>query len=581
MKSSLAALILVVSKMSLSVRAAAGRACERLHVMEGMSAGGAALLLGLLLVCPGAAKAQEGGGIVSGHVQDQSGAAIVNVDVTVSSVQRNAILALKSNKDGTYTTPSLPIGIYSISVQSAGFQPQRREGIEVQVDAHLQVDFELKAGGANETVSVTAEGNRVNTSSVELGTVISSRPIQELPINGRSVLALTQLTPGVTSAAGQLNEGFADRGTVVSSVSINNAPVGANAVLIDGQSIVQTYTGEDSLNPTSDAVEEFKIETGTISAEYGYLAGGAVSMVSRSGTDRYHGSIYEFFCNDALDARTYFNRYPQAVDALRYNQFGGTFGGSIRRRTTVFGNYEEYRYLNESTTVASVPTDAWKNGDFSQYFGTNGKLIPIYDPATTAPNPSGNGYVRQQFQGNIIPQNRLDPVAKAVNAFYPEPNCTPTNQYTQANNYCGPTENTRWMRQFIVRADHSFSQRHTMFVRYGYYKAYTDSGGGANGAFYSKIEPFLGRRYDNDPNQAGILEDTFVISPTWVNEARLSVLRTDFTFVTSSYNQNWPSKLGMPNVPEETFPRMSNGFSTSSTSAVGERVPRTLSFPTS
>jgi outer membrane receptor protein involved in Fe transport len=530
------------------------------------------LLLGLFCGVVSLANAQEGGGIILGNVVDQSGAVVRNADITILNTERKTAIALKTNGDGSYTTPSLPIGSYSILVRSQGFQAERREGIAVQVDAHLQVDFKLKAGGANEAVSVTAEGNRVNTSSVELGTVVSSRPIQELPINGRSVLALTQLTPGVTSAAGQLNEGFADRGTVVSSVSINNAPVGANAVLIDGQSIIQTYTGEDALNPTADAIQEFKIETGTISAEYGFLAGGAISMVSRSGTDKYHGSIYEFFRNDALDARTYFNRKPQAVDALRYNQFGGSLGGPIRARTTIFGNYEQYNYLNESTIVSSVPTDEWKNGDFSHYYSTSGKLVPIYDPATTLANPKGNGYIRQQFPGNVIPKSRLDPVALAVNAFYPEPNCAPTNRFTQANNYCGPAENTRWMRQLIVRADHSFSERHTMFVRYGYYKSYTDSGGSANGAFYSKIEPFLGRRYDNDPNQAGILEDTFIISPTWVNEARLSVLRTDFTFVTSSYGQNWPSKLGMPNVPGDTFPRMSNGFSTSSTSAVGERA---------
>jgi hypothetical protein len=457
-------------------------------------------------------------------------------------------------------------------VRSEGFQPERREGIEVQVDAHLRVNFRLKAGSVNETVSVTAEGNQVNTSSPELGTVISSQSIHELPVNGRSVLALTQLTPGVTSNAGQVNEGFVDRGTLVSSVSINNGPNAANAILIDGQSILQTYTGEVSLNPTADAIQEFKIESGTVSAEYGFTAGGVVSMVSAAGTDKYHGQLYEFFRNNALDARTYFNRYPLQADELRYNQFGGAFGGPIRGHTTVFGNYEEYHYLNGNTIVSSVPTDEWKNGDFSHLYSASGQLIPVYDPNTTDTNPSGNGYVRQQFQGNIIPKKRLDPVAQAVNAFYPEPNCTPTNQYTQANNYCGPGENTRWMRQFMVRADHSFSQRHSMFMRYAYYKAYTDGGASANGGIYSKIEPFLGRRYDNYPNQAAIIEDTFIFSPTFLNEARLSLLRTDFTFVTSSYNGDWPSKLGMPNVPNETFPRMSNGFSTSSTSAVGERA---------
>src|SRR6185312_4868238 len=253
-------------------------------------------------------------------------------------------------------------------------------------------------------------------------------------------------------------------------------------------------------------------------------------------------------------------------------------GGPIKGSTTFFANYEEYRYLDGNTVTASVPTDEWKAGNFSHFYDATGKVIPIYDPSTTVPNPSGNGYVRTAFAGNIIPAGQIDPVAKAVNAFYPEPNCTPTNTFTQANNYCGPGENTRRMRQLISRVDHSFSSRHSMFARYAYYKAYTDSGASANGGLYSKIEPFLGLRYDNYRNHSGIIEDTFIFSPKLLNEARLSVLRTDFTFQTSSYGGNWPQKLGMPNTPNTTFPRMTNGFPTSTTSAVGERAATNPAF---
>jgi hypothetical protein len=580
MKPKFAALNLTLCRTILRMRETAGHlpikfaAAKRIPVKMGCST----LLLGLTLGWVNMAIAQEGGGIIVGRVDDQSGASVVSADVKVFSTQRKETIALKTNGNGSFTTPSLPIGSYSILVSSQGFQPERREGIEVQVDAHLQVNFSLKPGSATEAVSVTAEDNQVNTSSSELGMVITNRSIQELAVNGRSVLALTQLTPGVTSNAGQINEGFVDRGTLVSSVSINNGPNAANAVLIDGQSILQTYTGEVSLNPAANAIQEFKIESGNISAEYGFTAGGVISMVSASGSDKYHGQVYEFLRNDALDARNYFNAYPQAADELRFNQYGGSIGGPIRTRTTFFGNYEEYRYLDGNVVITSVPTDEWRQGNFSHYYDTSGKLIPIYDPSTTAVNPSGNGYVRRQFQGNIIPKSQLDPVAQAVNAFYPEPNCTPTNQATQANNYCGPGENSRWMRQYLARVDHTFSSRHSMFVRYAYYKAYTDSGASSSGGLYSKIEPFLGLRYDNYPNHGGIIEDTFVISPTFLNEARLSVLRTDFTFVTSSYGGNWPQKLGMPNVPNTTFPRMTNGFTTSSTSAVGERAATNPTF---
>lgn len=530
------------------------------------------LLLTLLTVCAlGSAKAQEGGGIITGNVDDQTGAAIVGAAVNITNPERKESIELKTNKDGSFTTPSLPIGNYEVTVTAEGFQPARREQIDLHVDAHLQVNFKLATGSVSETVQVSSESIQVNVSSSELGTAIPSRPIQQLPVNGRSVLALTQLTPGVTSNAGQVTEGFADRGGEVSSISINGSPNGTNAMMIDGQSIVQDYTGEVSLNPAANAIQEFKIETGTMSAEYGYTAGGVVSMVTASGTSKYHGQVYEFLRNDAFDARNYFNAHPLPVDELRYNQFGGSFGGPLWSKTTIFGNFEEYRYLDGSQIIASVPTDAFKAGDFSQLRTAANKLIPIYDPATTQPNPNGNGYVRTAFKGNIIPQDRIDPVAKKINAFFPEPNCTQNplyNPYTQANNYCGPAADHISMVQFLVRGDHTFSPRHSMFVRYMYYVMNNDNGGG----IYSIIQPFLGGRNDKYPNQAALIEDTFVISPTWLNEVRLSLLRTNFTFQSSSYGGNWPSKLGMPNTPDTTFPRMSNGFPTSSTSTSGRRA---------
>ncbi len=378
------------------------------------------LAFGLTRVMSG----QEGGGIITGRVEDPSGAAIADAELTVSS-EHQQTLTLETNADGSYTTPSLPIGLYSITVKSSGFQSERRQGINVVVDAHLQINFKLKTGSVNETVTVSAGNNDVNVTSTELGTVFENRPIQELPVNGRSVLALAQLSPGVARNSGQINEGFADRGTLVSAVSINNGPNAANAILIDGQSVVQTYINEVSINPAANAIQQFKVESGTISAEYGFLAGGAISMVTASGSDKFHGQVYEFLRNNAFDARSYFNTYPDPVNSLRYNQYGGSIGGPIGRKTTFFGNYEEYRYTLGNQVIASVPTAEWLRGDFSTLKGSNGKLIPLYDPATTRANPKGNGYVRDPFPGNIIPASRIDPVAQAVNAFYPAPNRTP------------------------------------------------------------------------------------------------------------------------------------------------------------
>ncbi|MBS1815953.1 MAG: TonB-dependent receptor [Acidobacteria bacterium] len=528
------------------------------------------LLLVVILLTP-LARAQQGGGIIGGHVQDPSGASVKGAEVTISNPASQQTIVLKTNGDGNYTSPSLSLGTYSVTIKQSGFRPEQRNDVLVEVDARLQVNFTLTLGSADESVTVSSEGVHVNVESTELGTVFNSRSIEELPVNGRAVLALTQLTPGVTSNAGATNKGFGDRGSLLSAVTINNGPNAANAVLIDGQNDVQTYINEVSINPAADAIQEFKVESGVIAPEYGFLAGGVINMVSRAGTNKYHGTAYEFLRNDAFDANNYFT----GVSRLRYNQFGGTFGGPIGTKTVFFGNYEEYRYKTFDTSLFSVPTVAWKNGDFSDLRSTSGALIKVYDPTTTRPNPSGSGFIRDQYPGNKIPDAKIDAVAKAINAFYPDPNRTPDNANTQTNNYQGPTANARSMRQYLARVDRSWSEKHTMFARYAYYLHYTDTGGG----IYSVIQPFLGHRDDHYANYAAILEDTYIFSPSLINEARLNVLRTNFTFQAASANQGWPQKLGLPSsVPPTTFPRISNGFATVSTAAVGKRAATNPQF---
>lgn len=526
------------------------------------------LLLAFLLFIP-LAYAQQGGGIIGGHVQDTTGAAVSDAVVTISNPASQQTIVLKTNHDGNYTSPSLSLGTYSVTIKRTGFRTEQRNDVLVEVDSRLQVNFSLNVGNVDENVTVSSEGVHVNVESTELGTVFSSRPIQELPVNGRSVLALAQLTPGVTSNAGATNKGFADRGSLVASISINNGPNADNAVLIDGQNDVQTYINEISINPAADAIQEFKVESGVIAPEYGFTAGGVINMVSRAGTNHYHGTAYEFLRNDAFDAKNYFT----GISRLRYNQYGGTFGGPIGKKTVFFANYEEYKYKTFDTKTFSVPTVAWKNGDFSDLRTATGTRIHIYDPTTTRPGPN-NTVLRDQYPGDIIPDAKIDPVAKAINAFYPDPNRTPTNA-AQTNNYEGPVATKKSMRQYLGRVDRSWSDKHTMFARYAYFLHYTDTGGG----IYSVIQPFLGHRDDYFRNYATIIEDTYIFSPSLINEARINVLRTNFTFQTASANQGWPQKVGLPSsVPPDTFPRMTNGFPTSSTSAIGKRAATNPQF---
>jgi Carboxypeptidase regulatory-like domain len=530
------------------------------------------LALGVAAACitPNAI-AQQGGGIITGNVTDSAGAAVSGAKVIITEQSTGSETALETNSEGSFTTPSLPIGTYNVSLKAEGFQPEERVGVVLQVDANVVVAFHLRPGNVNQSVVVSTQVSTVDQVSPTLGTVVSERPIQEVPINGRSVLALTQLSPGVHINAGPANEGFVDRGTAVSAVSINNGPSAMNAIVLDGQNNVQTYYTEIALNPTVDAIQEFKIETATMPAEYGFTAGGVVNMVSRTGTNQYHGTSYEFLRNDYLNARNYFTAAPQRKPELRYNQFGGAVGGPIMRdKLQFFGNYEGYEYTSSTAVIATVPTSAQRNGDFSQLFSTSGALIPIYDPNTTVANPAGSGSVRSRFAGNVLPQSRLDPVALNIQKFYPLPNVTPSNLLTNANNYEVLSPSKKHMRQALGRVDYTISPRQTAFIRYGYFLQYFNNGGNA----YTAAFPVVGIRNDYDQTSSGLVEHTFVFSPSLVNELRVAVIRSTLSFAVASNNGGWPQKLGLPaNVPATTFPTItSNGPPAFDTGVVGFRA---------
>src|SRR6185369_10949893 len=192
---------------------------------------------------------------------------------------------------------------------------------------------------------------------------------------------------------------------------------------LDGGTNVMSYYGEVNIPPAVDAVEEFKVQSGSMSAEFGFTAGGVINLVTRSGTNQFHGTLYEFLRNDKFDAR---NTFATAKNPLRYNQYGGSLGGRvIRDKTFFFVNYEEYKLRQGSPLIASTPPLEQRKGDFSKLLDNKGVLIPIYDPSTTRANPNGSGFIRDPFPGNVIPTNRLDPVGQKVLNFYPAPNRTP------------------------------------------------------------------------------------------------------------------------------------------------------------
>jgi len=533
----------------MSVRNLASTRCLRL------------VLTGLLIVA--ALHAQQGNGIISGTVTDSQGAVVAGAKVEVRNVGTNTVVRTATNEVGFFRTPPVAVGAYQVTAEQDGFKRVVRSGVTLQVDQTAVVNITLEVGGVAETVEVVGEAPLVDTTSATVGTVVENRRIQELPLNGRNALALVMLTPGVRSPMGPAYSGFADRGTNMAVISINNGPTAMNDQLLDGNHNVLSWMSDVSIPPAVDAVEEFKVQSGSMSAEFGYTAGGVINLVTKSGTNAFRGTVYEFLRNDKFDARnTFADRKPK----LRYNQFGGSLGGPVRRdKTFFFSNLEEYRLRQGSPAITTVPTARERTGDFSKTQSANGDLIPIYDPATTRANPSGSGVVRDLFVGNRIPTARLDPVSQNMLVLYPLPNRTPTSVYTNAQNYqrivVKPTDSWQWH----AKIDHRFGDRNAMFARVSWVSHKT--------VLTSTLPGDMLGRNDEMGNKNIVLSDTHTFSPTLINEFRVGVTRQSFIFADASYGQGWPQKLGLPNnVPSDVMPILSvSGIAGIGNGVVGNR----------
>src|SRR5713101_911995 len=235
----------------------------------------------LLAAAASLAHAQQGRGAISGTVSDQQGARVRGAQIEVRNIGTNAVFRAASSDQGYFSTPSLPVGEYTITAEMAGFKKEVRRGLTLQVDQKAEVNFiTLQIGTVAETVEVSGQAVLLDTSSATVGKVVESRRIQELPLNGRNALSLTLLTPSVKSNAGSTNTGFTDRGTAISSISINGGPNAMNGSLLDGGTNTMSYYGEVNIPPAVDAVEEFKVQSGSMSAEFGLTDGGVINLVT-------------------------------------------------------------------------------------------------------------------------------------------------------------------------------------------------------------------------------------------------------------------------------------------------------------
>ncbi|MCS6954230.1 MAG: carboxypeptidase regulatory-like domain-containing protein [Bryobacteraceae bacterium] len=522
--------------------------------------------LGLLAFVAVAAIAQSPLGTITGTITDAQEARVPNVEVTARNLGTGILYKSVSSADGTYVLPNLPVGRYEVSATAPGFKIYRRTDVVLEVAHRLRLDIRLELGALTETVTVTGEPSRVRTEDATLGTVVERQRIEELPLNGRHVFSLVRLVAGVRPINRAL-DGFAEvTNQGFSQIQFNGGPVYGNQFFIDGGMNTVPVHNEISVVPMADAVEEFKVETNALKAEFGQTSGGVVNVATKSGTNELHGSLYEFFRNDALDARNAFatQRDPltgRIKPVLRYNQYGGTVGGPIyvpqvydgRNRTFFFFGYEQWRHRTSTLRRQTVPTEAQRNGDFSTTYDAAGRVIPLFDPATTRPNPAGSGFVRDPLPGNLVPRARMDAVALKVLEFMPKPNVTPEVPLTNSLNFLSLAADKINQGVTNLRVDHRFSDRDSVFFRYSGTRNTRQGRGWGLGV----ADPDTFARRDQRDNHNGIATYTRVVSPSVINELKANVTRQNLPFLHPSFGQNLPEKLGLPAiVPRELFPRV-------------------------
>jgi outer membrane receptor protein involved in Fe transport len=506
-----------------------------------------AALLAVLGLCTGVLFGQTAE--ISGRVVDQSDAVVVGAKVEALQVSTGVVRPVITNDAGYYTFPLLPPGQYRISVSREGFRTATRDQVQVDVNQDLRLDFTLQLGTTTETVMVRGEAPLVNLSDATVGKVIGQNSMTSLPLNGRNALSLVTLTPSVRFNASSPS-GFADRGATLAAFQVNGGPSGSNNIELDGTTNINSRLGDVNVNPAVDAIQEFKVQSAVVPAESGFTLGGVVSMITRSGGNDFHGTLYEFLRNDKLDAR---NTFAARKAPLRYNQYGGSIGGRIfRDKTFFFGNFEEWRLSLAYTAVGTTMTAAQRAGDFSNERDSRGTLITIFDPATTRTNPSGGGFLRDPFPGNRIPTSRLDRVAQNLLQFYPLPNRTPDDPFTNLNNFTANLNTRKNARQLNLKFDHYFSMANRAAFRFTMWNHYDDQANNGAGIFPDLL---VRQRTDRYRNLNYNFNDQHTFSPNLINELRLGASTQPFLFTPLNYNQGWPEKLGFgANVPNLIVP---------------------------
>jgi hypothetical protein len=519
----------------------------------------------LAALCLSPAVFGQAVGAFSGTVTDKSGAPMSGATVTATSQGTAASRSAATDDSGHYLIPLLPVGIYTVRVENKGFQSAETKDVRLQIDEQRELDFSLAPATVSSSVEVVANEVTVETANPTLGQVITSQQVSQLPLNGRDFVQLATLTPGATAETNP-NSFFtsasssevAARGPF--SLSVGGSRPNSTDWLIDGVDNNELTAGGISILSSIDSIQEFKVLTYNYSAEYGTRAGPTVLLTTKSGSNNFHGSLYEFLRNTSLDARSFF---ATSTEKFNLNQFGGSIGGPIKRSKTFFFVDGEQKFQRHGIPFTGlVPSDAMRNGDYSaDPFGNPVSGLVIANPnmvgTSTNPNVYPNIYFQCDPNGNPLPANAngsqpagtacnkipaglINPIGQAMMNLYPQPNVSGNSSYNFADVPVRKLDETK----FDIRLDHNFSNSDTVFARFSYDQASSYVPGGAPG--FAEQNAFGSNQGILNHARNVAIGETHIFSPVTVNQFSFGYNRI-FDYITSQGTGSCESAiLGIP-----------------------------------
>jgi hypothetical protein len=496
----------------------------------------------VLWASPILSSAQTNTGEISGIVSDDSGGVLPGATITASHPDSGRTIIRQTDAEGRFFLPALPVGTWEVRAELPGFAPRTQTGLVVEVGATLTLDFQLSIGALTEQVTVEARATLLQSTTAEISDVIENREVVQIPLNGRDFLALAQLSGAVVIPPGGTRGAALQQAGPLPNVGGQRA--GHNIYLLDGVKVTDELFNNLVINPSLDSIQEFRIQKSMYPAEFGGKASALINVVTKSGSNLRHGSLFGFVRDDMFDAHNFFDDPGDPVPPLRQGQAGGAFGGPIvKARTFFFVSYEGQRVNRALTQTFSVPSGAVRGGDFSG-------LDPICDPlAMTSP-----GDICAPFAGNRIPVDRIDPLATAFLQNVPQPSAD-----GELQNLTAVEQQKRNVDQFSIRIDHQLTGADQIFGRFSTFDA-DDVQPFGTSALQETLVPGFGRSVETSTRNLGI-SHTRLFGTALLNEVRFGWMRTEGGQVSLNRGVDFAAQVGLQGVARDPrdvgFPQIS------------------------